>query len=159
MKKLSFIIPKVKFISFILIVISILAPKTINGAENGCRVLVGSSYRLFYNSYGSEWITTGTVDLSGATGGYREDGSMTYGCIAVTGGSCTVYQQYINPGPPSFVDIREYRNGLLANVDPVNCPIDDYIPLLFIFTLGIATFYIKRVPTSINEGKHHHGSL
>ena len=161
MKKLLFIIPKVYYKLIILIVTFCCTSLSLQGAENGCRVLVGSSYRLFYIPYGSEWITTGSVDATGATGGYREDGSATYGCIAVSGGGCTVYQQYINPGPPSFTDVRVYRNGFLANVDPTNCPIDDYIPAMLTLIAVLGFLQIRKIPifNSANENHHHHRSL
>ncbi|MFW0717067.1 hypothetical protein [Pedobacter sp. N23S346] len=40
------------------------------------------------------------------------------------------------------------------------CPIDDFIPLLFIFTTGVAFSALHRKPLRIeNENIHHHGNL
>lgn len=165
MKKLLFIIPKIVFKS-LLIVLFCCQIQALYGQIHGCHVVVGMSDRLFYTSYGAgsptEWQTvpSGTITPTGETGGYRSDGTATYGCIADLGGTCTVYQQYeISPGPPQVIGMRPYRTGVFANIAPINCPIDDYIPALFIFTLGIAVVYIKRVPKLINESKHHHGSI
>ncbi|RZL60076.1 MAG: hypothetical protein EOO93_15250 [Pedobacter sp.] len=161
MKKLLFIVPKVYCQLIILIITFCCFCTTLYSAENGCRVLVGSSYRLFITPYGSDWITTGVVDASGAVGGYREEVSATYGCIAISGGACTVYQQFINPGPPSFVDTRVYRTGVLGNVDPTNCPIDDYIPAILIAIASIGFLQIRKIPifNSENENIDHHRSL
>ncbi|MFD2288807.1 hypothetical protein GJU39_05830 [Pedobacter petrophilus] len=40
------------------------------------------------------------------------------------------------------------------------CPVDDFIPLLFIFTTGAAFLTFYRKPLRLkNENIHHHGSL
>lgn len=150
MKKLSFIIPKVKFAS-LLIILFCWQSQALYAQVFGCHVVVGMSDRLFYTPYGAgsptEWqtIPSGTITPTGETGGYRSDGTITYGCITDIGGTCTVYQQYeISPGPPQVIGMRPYRTGVFASIAPINCPIDDYIPTLFIFTIGIAIFRMKR---------------
>ncbi|RZL45811.1 MAG: hypothetical protein EOP00_16730 [Pedobacter sp.] len=41
-----------------------------------------------------------------------------------------------------------------------DCPLDDYIPALIIFTIGIALVRLKKAtPVNVNENIHHHGSL
>lgn len=151
MKKLLFIIPKVK-LKILLIILLCWQTQALYAQVYGCHVVVGMSDRLFYTPYGSgsptEWQTvpSGTITTTGETGGYRSDGTATYGCIADIGGTCTVYQQYeISPGPPQVIGMRPYRTGVFANIAPINCSIDEYIPALFIFTLCIAILYIKRV--------------
>lgn len=147
MKKSLFIIPVVR-VSFLILLLICITDGVV-ARTNGCHVSFAVSERLFYTPYPTggvnAWITTGVIDPSGATGGYRESGSVSFGCIADIGGSCTVYQQYeISAGPPQVIGTRIYKTGVYASIDPINCPIDDYIPLLAIFTLSFGLFKIRR---------------
>ena len=125
----------------------------------GCHVVRGMSNVLYYTPYGngppSEWTTTGVVDKSGAEGGYKYDRTASFGCIADIGPSCTVYQQYLMPDGVS-VGTRVYKFGQYASVDQVNCPIDNYVFLLFLFTTGFAILRIKKQCHFANENIHHH---
>ncbi|TKB98248.1 hypothetical protein [Pedobacter cryotolerans] len=151
MKKLFFIIPKV-ILRYLVFLNFLVFCSYARAQVYGCHVVVGVSDRIFYTPYGAgsptEWQTVvgGAITATGETGGYRSDGSVTYGCIADIGGTCTVYQQYeISAGPPQIIGMRPYRVGVYASIDPVNCPIDNYIPLLFIFTIGITLIKFKKV--------------
>lgn len=165
MKKLLFIIPKVCFKILFLFALSSLATQA-KAQIFGCHVVVGMSDRLFYTPYGAgsptEWQTviSGPVTSTGETGGYRSDGSATYGCIANIGGACTVYQQYLMMDGVT-IGMRPYRIGVYASIDPVNCPIDDYIPFILITIASIGFLQIRKIPifNSENENIDHHRSL
>lgn len=126
-----------------------------NAQVFGCRVVAGISDRLYYTPYGAgsptEWqtIVSGGITTNGETGGFRSNGTASFGCMADIGGTCIVYQQYqISEGPPQVIGMRIYRTGVYASLDPINCPIDDYIPALFIFTLGITVIKLKKAVPS-----------
>ena len=75
------------------------------------------------------------------------------------GGSCTVYQNYLLPDGIT-VSTRIYKSGMYTSISLTNCPVDDYIPLLFIFTAGIAFLQIrKRLALIKDEDLHHYRSL
>ena len=164
MKKFLFIIPKVLLISIFLFCFG--NPITLIAQTHGCKVAYSFSSRLYYIPYpaggSNAYITTGTIDATGATGGYRESGSVAYGCIAEIGGACTVYQQYeIHPGPPQNVGVRIYKNGIYANIDPVNCSIDDFLPFILILVALVGFLRIRKFPifNSANEDNDYHGSI
>lgn len=165
MRKSLFIIPIVKVLisAFLLICYQV---GEVGATTNGCHVSFAVAERLFFTPYppggANAWITTGVIDPSGAVGGYRENGSTTFGCIGDIGGTCTVYQQYeISAGPPQVVGVRIYKIGVYASIDPINCPIDDYIPLLAIFNLSLGLYKIRRsnLKMPIYEDKLNHGSV
>lgn len=165
MKKLLFIIPIVRCSVFTILIICFQAIK-VAARTDGCHVSFAVAERLFYTPYpaggANAWITTGVIDASGATGGYRDNGSATYGCISDMGAACTVYQQYeISAGPPQVVGVRVYKYGVYATIDPVNCPIDDYMPLLAIFTLSLVIIKIRSpyLMFCANENHHNHRSI
>jgi len=167
MKKFLFIIPKVLF-KFTILVALICSNTKLNAQIYGCHVVVGMSDRIFYTPYGAgsplEWqtIPSGTITATGETGGYRSDGSATYGCIADIGGTCVVYQQYeVSPGPPQIIGMRPYRTGVYASIDPLNCPIDDFVPLMITCVAAIGFFRIRKfaIFKSANESKYNHSSL
>ncbi|RDC56238.1 hypothetical protein DU508_11545 [Pedobacter chinensis] len=153
MKKLCLIIPPIisflsqnfKFVSCYLLLQTV--SSGLNAQTYGCHVRRGMSEILYYTPYGlgspTEWITTGVIDMSGAEGGYRTDGSATYGCILDIGPSCTVYQYHLMPDGIT-VGTRIYKNGVYASIHPVNCPIDNYIPLLFIFAASVAFLQLRK---------------
>lgn len=170
MKKLGLIIPLLKHISFYFLtftwfVLLIAWSQVLYAQTNGCHIVRGMSDVIYYTPYGagspSEWTTTGVIDPTGAQGGFHYDNTATFGCIRDIGGLCTIYQQYeISPGPPQVVGTRVYETGVYASINPTNCPIDDYIPLLFIFTAGIAFFQIRKRQASLkDENLHHYRSL
>lgn len=154
-----------KFGALVYLFVSFLFNITTSIAQtNGCHVSYSNSDRLYFMPYpaggANAFITTGTIDVTGATGGYRANESNTYGCIADVGGTCVVYQQYeVSPGPPQVVGTRIYRMGISASISPTNCPIDDYISSLFVFAIGIFYIRLNNISSLGNESKHHHGSL
>ncbi len=113
----------------------------------GCHVQRNGSEVIYYIPYGlgspNEWITNGVIDMSGAEGGFRNNGSATYGCIKNIGGSCTVYQNYLMTDGVT-VGIRVYKTGVYASIDPMNCPIDDYIPFAVLASAGLGVFVLRR---------------
>jgi hypothetical protein len=149
MRKLRLIIPfnippKIFFLILMLICIN----NNARGDVIGCHVIRGSSDVLYYLPYGlgspSEWITRGIVNPTGAEGGFRNDGTQTYGCIKDIGGACTVYQEYeISSGPPQVVGVRVYKTGIFGNIDHLNCPLDDYLPY-FILYISILVIYKRK---------------
>ncbi|WP_231426306.1 hypothetical protein [Pedobacter sp. Leaf250] len=75
---------------------------------------------------------------NGDDDGYYEKDARCGNSIAL---SCTVYWA-ISSVHPSGNDIRGY--GFLADYSIEYCPIDDYIPLLIIFTAGVAFIQIRK---------------
>lgn len=148
MKKLGLIIP-LSFIPFFIFA---------TDGVDGCHIKTGPTMqsRLYHTPYtlgsGSptEWIQT----TSGG-GGYNVITSSI--CFEDSGISCRVYDfGTTGTTPPSAAIIY---TGYYAVVT-TNCPIDDYIPLLFIFTAGIAFFQIRKKQASIkDENLHHYRSL
>ncbi|RYF23672.1 MAG: hypothetical protein EOO42_06800 [Flavobacteriales bacterium] len=146
MKKLLFIIPRV---CCFIVVFSLCLVGNLLAQTYGCHVVVGVSDRIFYTPYGAgsptEWqtVVTGTVTGSGEIGGYRADGSATYGCIKDIGGACTVYQQYLMPDGVT-IGMRFYRAGTYAGIHPINCSLDDYALVLIVSSGFIVAFRIRK---------------
>lgn len=155
MDKLKLIIPISKFTSsplIKLILVGLLCLISIysNAQVYGCHVLRGGTEVLYYLPYPAggvnAYITTGTVDATGAEGGFRNNGSVTYGCIRDIGAPCTVYQQYLLADGVT-VATRVFKTGFYAEIAPINCLIDDNTLLLVIFTACLGFLKIKSRPT------------
>ncbi|MBC6112196.1 hypothetical protein ACFOG5_10545 [Pedobacter fastidiosus] len=162
MQKLKLIIPLLKspssiFLKFISTTLFLMGAQKLSAQSDGCHVVRGITDVIYYNPYGSQWITTGVVDASGAEGGYHTDGSATFGCIKDLGGSCDIYQQY--KMADGTTGIRIYMSGTYANIDPLNCPIDDYLPLFFIFTASFTFLKLKQERILLNENNLNHSCI
>ena len=107
-------------------------------AQSGCHVLASTQDRLYYTPYtlgdGSptEWIST-----SPGRGGYN---LITYSvCFDDIGPSCVVYKFGTTGSNPPNSEI--IYSGTYAEI--VDCSLDDYVFLLFIFTIGFVYFKLK----------------
>jgi len=148
MKKLGLIIPLL-FIPFFLLA---------TDGVDGCHIVTGPTMqsRLYHTPYtagsGSptEWIQTGP---SGA--GFNVITPTK--CFENSGIACKVYDfGTTGTTPPSSAVIYTGYYALVTT----NCPIDDYLPLLFIFTAGIAFFQVRKKHSIIkDENFHHYRSL
>jgi len=147
MKKLCLIIP------LIIIPIFLLAADGVDG----CHIITGPTMqsRLYYTPYvlgaGSptEWIET-----SVGHGGYNTVTSTK--CFETSGIACKVYEFGTTPATSPKVIVY---SGYYAIVT-TNCPIDDYVPLLFIFGAGIAFLRIrKKLSVTEDEDFNYYRSL
>lgn len=162
MKKFQFIIPKV-ICSLFVFNLLLYSSLEVKAQIYGCHVQRGMSEVIYITPYGSDWQTvpSGTITSTGEIGGYKNDGTATYGCIADLGGICTVYQQYeISHGPPQTIGMRPYKIGVYASIDLLNCPLDDNVLSLFIFTACLAFFRLKKqVQINEYEGNDHNSRI
>ncbi|WP_316832750.1 hypothetical protein [Pedobacter aquatilis] len=132
MKKLCLIIP------LLLPPISLFATDGVDG----CLITTGVTMqaRLYYTPYtdglGSpvQWIETSTGHA-----GYNITTATR--CFETTGITCVVYQYGTTGATPPGTAV--VYSGFYGQVT-TNCPIDDYIPIFFIFTAGFAFFQIRR---------------
>lgn len=162
MQKLKLIIPLLKspsstLLKLTLVFCFLIWKQNLCAQSDGCHVVRGMTDVIYYNPYGAQWITTGVVDASGAEGGYHTDGSATFGCIKDLGGSCDIYQQYRMAD--GSTGIRIYMSGTYASIDPLNCPVDDYVPLLFIFTASFTFLKLRRERIIFNENILNHSCI
>ena len=151
MRNFSFLSTKYIYFNFLFIIWFCCNPLQLKAQTYGCHVQRGFSEVLYYTPYGagspSEWRTTSSppVSATGEQGGYRNDGTASYGCIRDIGNSCTVYQEYeVSPGPPQVTAMRIYKTGTYANIDPMNCPIDDFVPFALVGAAGIGVLVLRK---------------
>ena len=153
MKKLGLIIP-LSFVppflktSFLILVMA-LVPRSLYADRYGCFVETYPFY-IFHNEYTAMGGNPNYL--------FSSDANNNPDTYYIRNGRCPLADQI-----PCYL----YNfNGTLKAVGYVtdfsidNCPIDDYIPLLFIFTAGIAFFQIRKRQASIkDENLHHYRSL
>ncbi|RZK93159.1 MAG: hypothetical protein EOO98_00480 [Pedobacter sp.] len=155
MKKLLFIIPIARCLFFTTLLLNSAATVFATDGVDGCHIIAGSQSRNYHTPFGfgsgspTEWVST-----SSGGGGYNI--ITTTRCIENVGPSCTVYK-YGTGASPTAADILYI--GTYAVM--INCPIDDYIPLLAIFTLSLAVLKIRRtnLMLRLHENHPHHGSV
>jgi hypothetical protein len=154
MKKFLFIIPINSFlciVSVIVFVFTFLKFTPSYGIDYyGCHVLAGSTQRVYLTEVAPFDHTKFTGTLSGL-GGYTDQ--STGECLDDLGPTCTVYYGDGMGGTTT----TEYKSGFYGHLYD-NCPIDDYIPVLFIFTVLIVMFKMINL-RQINESKFNHRSL
>ena len=137
MKKLLFIIPVVKYLFFSIFLFAYTSAFSADGVD-GCHIIAGTQSRNYHTPFTlgagspSEWISN-----SSGGGGYNIITPTK--CIEDVGPSCTVYK-YGTSASPTTADILYVGTYAIM----INCPIDDYIPLLAIFTLSFGLFKIRR---------------
>lgn len=132
MKKLCLIIP------FFLIPLFVIAADDVDG----CHITTGITMqsRLYYTPYtfgsGSpmQWIET-----SSGHSGYNLVTSTK--CFDTTNIPCNVYRYGTTAALPQATEI--VYSGYYALVT-TNCPIDNYIPVFFIFTAGFSIICIRK---------------
>lgn len=152
MKKLSFIIPRVLNITFLSLFFSS-TPTSADVHRYGC--WIPGTNKVWHTPVSPGSINYQNDGVTGALNGI-DDGF--YDLDGRCGNSTAFCEVFWNVS--SYHPLGESRGiGYLADYSIDYCPIDDYIPALFIFTLGIAIVYMKKVPVLVNEGKHHHGSI
>lgn len=105
-------------------------------AQSGCTVTAGSQTRLYYNSDPSRNFPNNSGWIAGGAS-YNIYNSNTE-CIVDGISGCTVYKAGSTGTASGDILYSGGTEGVLFNY---SCPIDDYIPLLFIFT--ICFFYIR----------------
>lgn len=160
MKKLSLIIPLLKnsLSRFTLIFVLFQCSSLVSYAQTyGCHIytLTGSQQRVYYTPDHSRDFPNNTGWIASAPSYNTFDAEKE--CIIDTGSGCTVYKS--GTTGTSTADIM-YSNGIEGTLYSYPCPIDDYIPLLFIFTAGLAFFQIKKRKVNLNnENIPHHRSL
>lgn len=153
MKKLLFIIPRVKIIivfSFLFFNVVVLHAVDVHG----CNVLAGSTQRVYLNEIAPYDHTKFTGTLISGLGGYTDQSGSE--CIDNIGPPCTVY--YGDGGTGTTTTI--YKIGSYARLYD-NCPIDDYIPAILTFIASIGFLQIRKIPifNSENENIDHQSSL
>lgn len=141
MKKLQFIYPKFlcfKFnVVFLFVIILQLEAVATDGVD-GCHIIAGLQDRNYHTPYtlgnGSptEWIST-----SSGGGGYNLITSSK--CLNDVGPACNVYRFGTTGASPPATQILYSGNYAVFFA----CPIDDYIPVLFIFTFSVAFIRLK----------------
>ena len=162
MKKFLFIIPNVAFYFTISIVLLLLINSKILAADgvDGCHIFTGGGQeRVYWLPYpegtGSpvRWIAQSAGTFAGSGGsGYNLQTATK--CFNNVGPGCDVYKYGttgVSPAPSEIL-----FSGTYAII--IACPIDDYIPVLFIFTLLIVMFKMRNLH-QINESKFNHRSL
>ncbi|TCC92238.1 hypothetical protein EZ428_10960 [Pedobacter frigiditerrae] len=154
MKKFLFIIPIESFLRIIcsvLLFFAVLNCAAVHAVDFfGCHVLAGSTQRVYLNEIAPFDHTKFTGTLAGL-GGYTDQSGAE--CLDDLGPPCTVYYGDGAGGTTTTV----YKNGVYGHLYN-NCPIDDYIPALFIFTIAIFLYGNKNMHLR-NESKPDHRSL
>ncbi|WP_316736101.1 hypothetical protein [Pedobacter aquatilis] len=124
---------------------------------DGCHIVTGvtNQSRLYHTPYtagaGSptQWIETSE--------GHAGWNALTATrCFNTTNIPCEVYiygSSTITPASTSVIYAGYYA------VITTNCPIDDYVPVFFIFTAGIGCISIANRQKNINENIHHNGCI
>jgi hypothetical protein len=162
MKKFLFIIPNVVFYFTISIVLLLLINSKILAADgvDGCHIFTGGGQeRLYWDPY-PEGTGSPTRWIAGSVGTYAGAGASNYNkettskCFNDLGPACDVYKYGttgVSPAPS-----EKLFSGTYAMF--ITCPIDDYIPFLFIFTVLIVMSKMRNLH-QINESKFNHRSL
>lgn len=155
MKKFLFIIPIERFLrrSFIvLLFFGALNSASVYAVDFfGCHVLAGSTQRVYLQEISPFNHTRFTGSGISGLAGYTDQSGAE--CLDDLGPPCTVFYGDGAGGTTSTV----YKTGFYGHLYN-NCPIDDYLPALFIFTIGIFLKRNKILP-HVNESKYHHHSL
>ena len=122
----------------------------------GCHVVAGSQQRVYLNAYGpaggapSHWI-------AGGSGGFVIQNAGE--CIDDLGPPCKVYKPGTTSSTPTPAE-EMYSVGTYSYFY-VNCPIDNYLPLILISIASIGFLQIRKIPifNGVNENIDHHRSL
>jgi hypothetical protein len=117
----------------------------------GCHVLAGSTQRIYLQEISPFNHTKFTGSGISGLAGYTDQSGNE--CLDDLGPPCIVYYGDGAGGTTNTV----YKAGFYGHLYN-NCPIDNYIPTLFIFTIAIF-FYRNKVLPPVNESKYHHHSL
>ena len=158
MKKLQFIIPNVTLLQIIFITLLFCFPAKLKADTHytGCWIPGTNSIWYVNDLVGHPGSTNFLNDgVTGALNGI-DDGYHDLDGRCNNGGSipCVVYWN-----PSAFHSFGDKRgDGEMSEYSVDYCPIDDYIPALFIFTLLIAIFKMRNSHL-INESKFNHRSL
>jgi hypothetical protein len=149
MKKLGLIIPLLIAFQF-LKSDSVFADTPVRGCRLGMRIW----YTVDNIYHSGEPFFLNDLDGNGTDDGFNFlSGRCSSGILT----SCTI----INKSDGTIFNSPTYGSvGELSDFSIDNCPIDDYIPLLFIFTAGTAFFQIRKRQASIkDENLYHYRSL
>ncbi|WP_316765168.1 hypothetical protein [Pedobacter frigiditerrae] len=155
MKKFLFIIPIDSFLRTFLSVVLFFA--VLNSAKVyavdffGCHVLAGSTQRIYLTEISPNNHTKFTGSGVSGLAGYTDQSGAE--CLDDLGPPCTVYYGDGAGGTTTTI----YKTGVYGHLYN-NCPIDDYIPALFIFTIAIFLYWNKNLRL-VNESKYNHSSL
>ncbi|PWS31661.1 hypothetical protein [Pedobacter paludis] len=160
MQKLKLIIPKTlshfSLKSLIIVSLTILASKICRADKYGC--WIPGTNNIWHTNDPAHpgpinFLNDGvTGALNGVDDGYYDlDGR----CGATTD-VCYVYWQASTPWHPAG-DLRGV--GYLNDYSYTACPIDDYMPLLFIFTAGFSFFKMRRRSVHLNENNLNHSCI
>ncbi|RZK53633.1 MAG: hypothetical protein EOO87_12455 [Pedobacter sp.] len=153
MRKSLFVIPKVLFINVLVFLVIIFLPSKTSAVDNtGCVISFGTELHVYYliNPVIAGTYITSSDDPTTPAGYRRKRASDASICVDDFGGSCSIY---FTNGTTLFA------TGTTSHI--YDCPIDDYIPLLAIFTLSLGLYKIRRsnLKAPVYEDKLNHGSV
>lgn len=155
MKKFLFIIPIDSFLRTSSVVLLFFAASNCATAYAvdffGCHVLAGSTQRIYLTEISPNNHTKFTGSGVSGLAGYTDQSGAE--CLDDLGPPCTVYYGDGAGGTTTTI----YKTGVYGHLYN-NCPIDDYIPALFIFTVAIFLYWNKNLHL-FNESKPNHRSL
>lgn len=129
MKKLSLIIPLL-IASTLLTPLILHADTPISGCRFGSRIWTNPDMINSHPAYPAYFNYSNTAD-----NGYSNFAGR---CYAGGNSPCYIYAS----------DGSLWHQGTLGDISFDNCPIDDYVPVIFIFTAGIALIHIRRHKSS-----------
>lgn len=149
MKKLGLIIPLL--ITFQLFKTdSIFADTPVRGCRLGMRIW----YTIDTKYHSGEPFFLNDLDESGTDDGFN---FLSGRCSSGISTTCSI----VNKSNGTIFNSPTYGSvGELSDFSIDNCPIDDYVPLIFIFTAGIAFLKVtKRQALIKDEDLHHYRRL
>lgn len=141
MKKFLFIIPKVNLFFFLILFVLTIAQLKSIAADgiDGCHIVTGGGQERNYHTPFTLGVGSPTEWISTSVGGAGYNLNTSSRCIETIGAFCTVYK-YGAGANPTASDVL--YTGYYAIM--IDCPVDDYIPVLIIFTIGIVVSRYKK---------------